>query len=133
MTNYEKVQHFNALVAQLKESAGLEPTSINTQMKLITEEYHEVINALFDWENSSASEVYNTQLALQKELLDLLYVTYGLLSMFKGNVDAGFDAVHTNNMNKFNGATFREDGKLIKPEGFVKMTDEDLARALYDQ
>jgi predicted HAD superfamily Cof-like phosphohydrolase len=128
MTNYKKVREFVNRVQNLKTDAGLEPVSLDTQYQLIVEEFNEVSEEFENLQNG-----VGTHINLLKECIDLLYVTYGLLARFDVDVDAGFSAVHENNMSKFNGATFREDGKLVKPDNFVKMTTEDLVSTLYKE
>lgn len=54
---------------------------------------------------------------LAHELADLLYVTYGALDMLGIDADAVFAEVHRANMSKAGGPR-REDGKLLKPEGW---------------
>lgn len=51
--------------------------------------------------------------------IDLLYVTFGALAVFGVDAVPYFRAVHEANMAKFkNGVLRREDGKIIKPEGW---------------
>ncbi|MCP2015486.1 putative HAD superfamily Cof-like phosphohydrolase [Deinococcus sp. HSC-46F16] len=54
---------------------------------------------------------------LAHELTDLLYVTYGALTTLGIDADAVFTEVHHANMAKLGGPR-REDGKLLKPEGW---------------
>lgn len=54
---------------------------------------------------------------LAHELADLLYVTYGALAALGIDADAVFAEVHRANMRKAGGPR-REDGKLLKPEGW---------------
>lgn len=54
---------------------------------------------------------------LAHELADLLYVTYGALDALGIDADAVFAEVHRANMAKLGGPR-REDGKLLKPEGW---------------
>lgn len=80
--------------------------------QLITEEYHEVIDALE--EIRTHGNVSDTRAELAKELADLLYVVYGTAVLLDIPIDAVFAEVHRSNMSKLNSATFREDGKLLK-------------------
>ena len=61
--------------------------------------------------------------SLAKELADLSVVTTGSLSSF-GIADVGLlELVDNNNLSKFGpGWAIREDGKLIKPAGFKKLS-----------
>ncbi|MDL2342904.1 hypothetical protein QOL99_01945 [Deinococcus sp. MIMF12] len=54
---------------------------------------------------------------LAHELADLLYVTYGAFTVLGIDADAVFAEVHRANMAKLGGPR-REDGKLLKPEGW---------------
>ncbi len=69
---------------------------------------------------------------LAHELTDLLYVVYGTLVQLGIDPDATFEAVHAANMAKVGGPV-REDGKLLKPEGWqpadVKAVLERLSAA----
>lgn len=131
-TNFEQVQAFIGKINELRDNAGLGIVDIRTQFTLVQEEHKELSEAFTEWQEASNHELYHTQLNVQKEALDLLYVVYGLLALIGGDVDKGFKTVHENNMTKFaGGAKFREDGKLLKNEQYVKLTPEDLARGLW--
>ncbi|MPY66315.1 hypothetical protein F8S09_06330 [Deinococcus sp. SDU3-2] len=54
---------------------------------------------------------------LAHELADLLYVTYGALDALGIDADTVFAEVHRANMAKLGGPK-REDGKLLKPDGW---------------
>ena len=130
-TNFTKVVDFIQRVSSLKRSAGLQPTSLAMEYTLIQEEFNELSEAFKQFQTCEPEKTYDLHLELIKESVDLLYVVYGLFALLEVDADKAFSAVHENNMNKFDGAMFREDGKLIKPANFVKMTSEDLARAIY--
>jgi predicted HAD superfamily Cof-like phosphohydrolase len=87
---------------------------------MINEEYREVQEALQE-----------DQTELVKELVDLLYVVYGALETLIVDADNVFELVHQNNMQKLGeGARFRADGKLLKPDGFVKLTKDQVKDAI---
>lgn len=50
-------------------------------------------------------------------LCDLIYVALGTASEFGIDLEPFFDEVHRSNMAKVGGST-REDGKILKPEGW---------------
>lgn len=50
-------------------------------------------------------------------LCDLIYVCYGAALEFGIDLDAFFREVHRTNMRKI-GGVIREDGKILKPEGW---------------
>lgn len=91
--------------------------SILIRIKLITEEYREVLDALE--EMLAYGPTADTRAEVAKELADLLYVTYGTAVCLDIPIDAVFAEVHRSNMSKLNGATFRKDGKLLKGPNYA--------------
>ena len=93
---------------------------------LIEEEYCEFINT-----DSYLGEHADSEAI--KEALDLMYVTAQYLNVTIGPDKAKecWDALHQNNMSKCtNGKLLkREDGKVLKPEGYKKL---DLSKVLRD-
>jgi predicted HAD superfamily Cof-like phosphohydrolase len=119
MTNFEKVQAFIQRANELRKQAGLPYVTFDAQLTMINEEYREVQEALQE-----------DQTELVKELVDLLYVVYGALETLIVDADNVFELVHQNNMQKLGeGAKFRADGKLLKPDGFVKLTKDQVKDA----
>jgi len=90
--------------------------TLELRRTLIQEEFAEVM-AEFDKarEAKSVLELSN----LLHELADLLYVTYGTFVACGVDADAIFAEVHRANLQKAAGKR-REDGKILKPEGFRK-------------
>ena len=83
------------------------------RIRLIQEEAAEVVQAI---ESESID-------ALAKELADLLYVTLGTVESFGlgAAMEEVFDAVHSNNMGKFDGDVHTNvDGKIVKKAGYAK-------------
>jgi hypothetical protein len=84
---------------------------------LVCEEYDEWIDEDPYFLNGNLNDL--------KEMVDLLYVAAGYLNAAVGAEKAAklFEAVHSNNMDKcIDGKLVkREDGKILKPEGFNKM------------
>jgi len=72
------------------------------RVKLITEEFNEVMDAINN--NEPMKNV-------AKELVDLLVVTYGTLIAMGVDANAAFREVHMSNLSKFG-----DDGKPIKNE-----------------
>jgi len=89
------------------------------RLTLIREELNELSDALASGE----------LVAIAKELADLLYVVYGAAVVCGIDLEPVFRAVHRSNMSKVGGHR-REDGKLVKPAGFVQ---PDLAPILAAQ
>jgi NTP pyrophosphatase (non-canonical NTP hydrolase) len=85
--------------------------NVKLRMKLIEEEFEEVMDELLDLLNGVGDRA-----KLAKELGDLLYVTYGTADDFEIPLETVFDAVHESNMTKVVGTRVmrRPDGKIIK-------------------
>jgi predicted HAD superfamily Cof-like phosphohydrolase len=66
---------------------------------------------------------------IAREIADVLYVTYGTAWAFGIDADAAFAEVHRAAMKKMNAGLRREDGKILKPPGFVP---PDMTRAVRD-
>ena len=88
--------------------------TLELRRTLIWEEFNEVM-AEFD-KARAAGQVLELSNLLH-ELADLLYVTYGTFVACGVDADAVFAEVHRANMQKSSGKR-REDGKILKPEGF---------------
>ena len=114
------VAKFNKLAEQPYDgTASLQDgDAVAHRMKLITEEYVELVEA------SRAALIDDTpenRAHVLKEIIDLLYVTLGMgVVFYKRDVcrDA-FEIVHTNNLDKLRDGIIKdEDGKVLKPEGW---------------
>ncbi|MGD6750373.1 MazG nucleotide pyrophosphohydrolase domain-containing protein [Streptomyces sp. BH105] len=85
---------------------------------LVTEEFHEVIEALADAETVTSAGLPVSQLEhLAKELADLLVVTFGTADLLGIPMGKAFAAVHASNMSKLGDdgrPVLREDGKVMK-------------------
>ena len=126
-TNQEMVAEFHAAFGV--PVSGPVPTydTIKLRAKLISEEAIETNDALFDLEklqliaDQNSPEAKELKAHLLKELADLLYVAYGTADILGLNLDAAYAEVHKNNMSKLgpDGKPIRrEDGKVMKPEGY---------------
>lgn len=81
--------------------------------KLLTEEFNEYMEA----------EDQDDLIEIAKELSDVIYIAYGTAVAYGIPMDAVFDEVHRSNMAKLgpDGKIIRrEDGKVLKPEGWTK-------------
>jgi predicted HAD superfamily Cof-like phosphohydrolase len=98
-------------------------TNERVASKLINEEFEELMDEGLYFNNPS----YN-QNAI-KEALDLIYVTAQYLNVTVGADKAKelWDLLHKNNMSKCVGGKLikREDGKVLKPEGYKPMKIEE--------
>jgi len=98
---------------------------LNMCISLVREEFYE-----WEEENPWLLSGYTNDL---KEAIDLIYVVAQYLNKQVGPEKAAklFEAVHTNNMAKCTNGKLvkREDGKILKPEGF----DKDGWRSIFDE
>ena len=96
-----------------------EPELEELAAKLIAEEVTEFMH-----------ESGNSQVALLKELADLVYVCYGYADRFGWDLDEAFRRVHLSNMSKLDPVTgkpiFREDGKILKSSAYKEPNLGDL-------
>lgn len=66
-------------------------------------------------------------------LADQLYIIFGTICKhgLQNHIEKAFDLVHENNMSKLGPdgeAVIREDGKIVKPEGFKKVELKDILK-----
>jgi|KBSSwiStaDraftv2_1062776.scaffolds.fasta_scaffold215264_2 predicted HAD superfamily Cof-like phosphohydrolase len=111
MTNAEMVKQFHdKLDQEIPESPYFPELEVCAlRMDLIREEKIEFEQAVYDGDLVGVADA----------LADLLYVTYGAALAFGIPIDKIFAEVHRSNMTKFkHGPQFREDGKLLKGDGF---------------
>ena len=97
-------------------------------LNLIKEEYYELIESI---EQDDYANVL-------KEFVDLIYVIGGYLldEGIDEPLDYMFDNVTINNMSKLdkNGKPmYREDGKLLKPDDFVKLNPDEVINNYYNE
>lgn len=106
--------------------------------KLINEEVNNELKTTLD----KCMEVGTVSLELKAKLLDdicySIYVILGLAVNFGLPFDNGFETVHRANMKKLfhkDGTQFNEDGKVMKPEGWVKPDGDlfELVKRAYTQ
>lgn len=105
-TNFERVRQFNT-VFDHPTSRELDPVRVSLRLKLIDEEFKEVIEAFQQ----------KDRVQIAKELTDLLYVVYGAGDVFGLDLDECFRLVHESNMSKLGEdgkPIYREDGKVLK-------------------
>jgi len=95
-TNFEKVVKFNKLFGVTvnnmpqTEITTSNPMLVKLRLALITEEYHELLDAC---NNNDFPEIIDA-------LSDILYVVYGMGASIGVNLDKSFGAVHCSNMSK---------------------------------
>jgi predicted HAD superfamily Cof-like phosphohydrolase len=101
---------------------------LRLRKELISEEFDETWDAIQEIEDLAYSEESEKVLRgkLLKELCDLVYVAVGTAAQLGMDFDSAMNRVHKNNMTKWENPRFREDGKLLKPEGYETVNLEDL-------
>lgn len=94
---------------KISEVPTIPPRNIrNLRISLMNEEFEELTLAM-DKED---------MIGVAKELSDLIYVVVGTAVSYGIWLEPIFSEVHLSNMNKIGGAV-REDGKRLKPEGWL--------------
>jgi predicted HAD superfamily Cof-like phosphohydrolase len=112
MTNQDKVQEFMETFGQTVQSyPGFpERETLDLRLELIQEEVAELIAGVAkrDFEN------------VAKELVDILYVVYGMGHALGISLDKCFAEVHRSNMSKLEDGRvlYRPDGKVMKGKDY---------------
>lgn len=116
-TNQDRVRDLIRLLGQPEgKTPGFAAREVQRmRRRLITEELCELDEAVADKDLVETADA----------LADLLYVTYGYAITLGIDIDAVFAAVHASNMAKAPGGVVirREDGKVLKPEGWEPPTE----------
>ena len=123
MTNfYKDVKEFQTAVGQNVGQAPAFPDGPERalRMKLLQEEFDEY----------NEGEYNNDLENIAKELADIIYIVCGTAVSYGIPLDKVFDEVHRSNMAKLvDGKPIRrDDGKILKPEGW---TPPDVKKILY--
>ena len=112
---------FYESVKEFQEAFGQTP-SIHRRVKLIKEEYKELMEAIplsLVFSYSSVEPMPSDK--IKKEAGDLLYVVTGIFVDYGWDMDAIFDKVHESNMSKLGDdgkPIYREDGKVLKSSNY---------------
>lgn len=119
---YLDVKEFQTAVGQNVGQAPEFPDGAERalRMKLLEEEFKEY----------EQGEYKNDLENIAKELADIIYIVCGTAVSYGIPLDRVFDAVHASNMAKLvdGKPVRREDGKILKPEGW---TPPDIKKVLY--
>jgi predicted HAD superfamily Cof-like phosphohydrolase len=107
-------RHPNALV---------EGTNTQALRRTLHEEEHAEL--MEELERAADGAAHLPQIA--RELADVVYVAYGTAWAFGIDLDAALEEVHRAAMDKMRAGLRREDGKILKPPGFVP---PDMSRAV---
>jgi len=110
---FKMVKEFQTAVGQ---HIGFRPEFPNgtervLRMKLMKEEFDEY----------NESEYDNDLVNLAKELADIIYIACGTAASYGIPLNEVFEEVHRSNMTKLvdGKPVYREDGKILKPEGWT--------------
>ena len=108
MTNQEKVQQFMETFGQeVRKTPGwCDDDTLDLRLLLIEEEVEELHQGCTKGDFSNVA----------KELVDILYVVYGMGLSLGINLDECFQEVHRSNMSKLEDGKvlYRNDGKVMK-------------------
>ena len=125
-TREDKVSEFNEAAGQAK---GWDYLALELRLKLLREEFYEleleVADAIYLQKHHKREPGEEHKAAILKEMCDLQYVLSGLAVSLDLPLEEAFNRVHANNMTKLGGPV-REDGKIMKPEGYKKVNLEDM-------
>ena len=127
--HYDAVKAFTVAMGQpVGEDINDDPDLAELRVGLIDEEFDEVraeVENLWIYPNDYKVD----KAALTKELVDLLYVTYGMAVTFGLPIDEVFERVHRSNMSKLGDdgkPLYRDDGKVLKGPNYQPPKLDDL-------
>lgn len=123
MTMESKVGEFNTAAG--KEQWDHDSPVDMSVLTCIKEECFEFLDAVHEYEealNDEEADADEFRKNLVKEWADLQYVVSQAAWYFDIPAEPAFNRVHANNMTKVvdGRVRFREDGKILKPKGYVK-------------
>jgi len=127
-------QTYMEMAAEFREKFGVDNTknrkNFLMQRELIIEEYKELAESMFNINALIAGlQEKSTRADMLKEMTDLMYVLYQMAVFLGMDLDRAMVEVHENNLTKLGKdgkPKFRDDGKLLKPEGYQKVDLEHL-------
>lgn len=97
-------------------------TTVDLYSTLVTEEEGELRNAISSYFIAlhDGEDITAPAIEVADGCIDLIYVTIGLLHAMGFNPRLLWNEVHRSNIDKFrDGIRRREDGKILKPEGWT--------------
>ena len=100
---------------------------LNLQLDLICEEHRELLDAISDFKDHPRQKSY--QVAILKELCDLIFVCYQFGSTYNLDVDTAMDRIFASNMSKLGEdgkPIYRADGKVMKGPDYKPPYLDDL-------
>ena len=111
MSNFTMVKDFHKKFFPDNPDVFWSEETVDLHLTLMEEEFNEVVEAIED----DPHRGYEVQVL--KELVDLLYVTYGTAVALGLDIDEAFHRVHKSNMSKLGDdglPVYRIDGKALK-------------------
>ena len=123
VTNSDRVTEFHETFCPDQIDGNWSDEVMELRFRLIDEEVKEVKDA---W-NDDLYDGYEESVV--KELVDLLYVTYGTLVYLGVDADEAFRRVHDSNMSKLDSSgrpIRRADGKVLKGPNYFEPDLSDL-------
>lgn len=120
----DHLEQVRAFMLAMGQDAPFSPKIPDTTIralrrKLIREEKNEFDDATFLKPTTyPATQDLTILVEVADALADLLYVVYGASVAYGIDIHSIFDIVHRCNMKKLTGSV-REDGKKMKPEGWI--------------
>lgn len=115
------------MLAEFHEHPNALGEGTNTQALRRTLHREEHLELMIELDMAGRGEPDVKQIA--RELADVVYVAYGSAWAFGIDLDAALAEVHRAAMDKMNAGVRREDGKILKPPGFVPL---DMSEAVRD-
>lgn len=109
MSQLTMVSDFMTAAGQTVTNGLTDKTTMALRIRLIDEEYEEVVEAI-NWGDPAQ---------IAKELADLLYVVHGAAVAFGIPLDEVFNVVHGSNMSKIHGHVSSGDVKVGKGPDYV--------------
>ena len=106
------------MLAEFHAALGDDPGRGNVELRhTLHKEEHAELESELHW----PSDVFVDRAKLARELADVVYVAFGTAHAFAIDLDAALAEIHRAAMSKLDPATMvvREDGKIMKPPGFV--------------
>jgi len=109
------------LTSHRKPNEPISPDDVVLRRNIVGEECIEVLEALDRlfclYPSLNTSKLVHLLAEVADGIADLIYVLHGTAVTFGIDMEPIWDAVHAANMTK-EGGGYREDGKILKPEGW---------------
>ena len=124
MSNFTLVGDFHTKFGYSTPSLA---EALPAREKFLEEEVREVKEATQEVLNATPENLKAAKAHLLKELIDVLYITYGTLQVMGVDADAAFTEVHRSNMSKTQSSP---TSKAVKGEGYTPAQMEQFIKAM---